>query len=259
MGFIESEQDLIAMQIKLMQYIFAHVEETCAAELEMFGAKVPKFSTIPQLKLHEAQELLRTKLNWKPGPDTTDLDPEGERLLCQYFCETETQICSISHTIRVACGPFYAMPTADGLSHSFDLLYKGLEVTTGGQRLHKAEELIESMRLRGTGSRKLHGLLAMFPLRNATTWRACNRSRAAHQATSGTGLQSSLPCYSTRQKSPDAITKWSALVRVLINPPVRDTQSGCSVSALISIYCHLKGQQSTEIRLRASRRSSQTG
>ncbi len=149
MGFIESEQDLIAMQIRLMQHIFAHVEETCATELAMFGAKVPRFSTIPQLKLHEAQELLRTKLNWKPGPDTTDLDPEGERLLCQYFSETEnTDLLYLTHypkTVR----PFYAMPTADGLSHSFDLLYKGLEVTTGGQRLHKAEELIASMRSRG--------------------------------------------------------------------------------------------------------------
>jgi nondiscriminating aspartyl-tRNA synthetase len=149
MGFIESEQDLIAMQIRLMQHIFAHVEETCAAELQMYGVKVPRFESIPQLKLHEAQELLTSKLNWKPGAETTDLDPEGERLLCQYFSEKEnTDLVYLTHYPR-SVRPFYAMPTSAGLSHSFDLLFRGLEVTTGGQRLHRADELIESMKLRG--------------------------------------------------------------------------------------------------------------
>jgi nondiscriminating aspartyl-tRNA synthetase len=112
MGFIESEQDLIAMQIRLMKHIFAHVEESCSAELAMFGAAVPKFSTIPQLKLHEAQELLRSKLNWKPSADTTDLDPEGERLLCQHFAETEnSELLYLTHYPR-SVRPFYAMPTA---------------------------------------------------------------------------------------------------------------------------------------------------
>lgn len=162
MGFIESEQDLIAMQIRLMQYIFAHVEETCAAELEMFGAKVPRFQTIPQLKLHEAQSLLTSKLGWKPGSETTDLDPEGERLLCQHYAETEgIDLLYLTHYPR-SVRPFYAMPTANGLSHSFDLLFRGLEVTTGGQRLHKTEELIASMESRGLNPESFNDYLQCF-------------------------------------------------------------------------------------------------
>ena len=100
MGFIESEQDLIAMQAKLLAHMFARVQENCARELEAFGVSVPKFTVIPQLKLAEAIDLLRTKLGWSGA--SGDLDPEGERLLCQHFKRKQAAISSTSHTIRRA-------------------------------------------------------------------------------------------------------------------------------------------------------------
>jgi nondiscriminating aspartyl-tRNA synthetase len=151
MGFIESEQDVMAMQVKLLQHMFASVRENCEHELALWGATVPVFSQIPQLTLEEAHTLLRTKLGWKRPADaeSLDLDADAEKLLCEHFQTAEgvplVYVTSYPKDVR----PFYAMPTAEGMTHSFDLLYNGLEITTGGQRIHEYEQLVGSIAARG--------------------------------------------------------------------------------------------------------------
>jgi nondiscriminating aspartyl-tRNA synthetase len=153
------------MQVRLLKHMFASVSENCAKELALFGAVVPKFETIPQLKLAEAIELLRTKLGWT-GEDG-DLDPEGERLLCQYFLkETGCDLVYVTH-YPLSSRPFYAMPcpSENGgapLSHSFDLLFRGLEVTTGGQRIHLYQDLMAAMRGRGLDPETFSDYLQCF-------------------------------------------------------------------------------------------------
>ena len=166
MGFIESEQDLIKMQIGLLSHMLERVEERCARELALFEAVVPKIHTIPQLKLAEAIKLLESKLGWSGA--SSDLDPEGERLLCQHFSETEgSEFVYITH-YPLSVRPFYAMkakeetPEGEPLSHSFDLLFRGLEVTTGGQRIHKFEQLTEAMQSRGLNPEAFTDYLQCF-------------------------------------------------------------------------------------------------
>ncbi|MGH9548187.1 MAG: aspartate--tRNA(Asn) ligase, partial [Terriglobales bacterium] len=165
MGFVESEQDVIAMQTQLLKHMFSRLERECARELEYFQAQVPKFETIPQLQLAQAIELLRTKLGWSGAAG--DLDPEGERLLCQHFLETTgCDLVYITH-YPLHVRPFYAMPAlaqdgAEPLSHSFDLLYRGLEITTGGQRIHGYDQLISSMRARGLDPAEFGDYLQCF-------------------------------------------------------------------------------------------------
>ncbi|MBX9689171.1 MAG: aspartate--tRNA(Asn) ligase [Candidatus Obscuribacterales bacterium] len=148
MGFIESEAELMAMQTRLLKHMFVAVEENCAKELALFSAKVPKFEKIPQLKLAEAVEILARKLGWKG--EGNDLDPEGERLLFEYIkAETGSELVYLTH-YPWKTRPFYAMPEKGSqASHSFDLLYKGLEITTGGQRIHRLEELEKAIFERG--------------------------------------------------------------------------------------------------------------
>lgn len=162
MGFINSEQDLINLQIQLMKHIFAHVAQSCAAELAMYSARLPRFETIPQLSVSAAEELLVSKLGWKPAEAGGDLDPEAERLLCQHFAEKENiDLVYLTHYPREV-RPFYAMPTKDGRTHSFDLLFRGLEVTTGGQRIHRTDELIEAMSKRGLNPENFADYLQCF-------------------------------------------------------------------------------------------------
>jgi len=153
MGFIQSEQDVIRMQIGLLRHIFAEVAGRCAKEFALYGITLPQIETIAQINLAEARELLIKNYNWRPEPTVHDLDGEGERLLCAHFEKTEglsmVYVTNYPHKIR----PFYAMPGSESAgelgSKSFDLLYGGLEITTGGQRIHEYERLTESMKNRG--------------------------------------------------------------------------------------------------------------
>jgi nondiscriminating aspartyl-tRNA synthetase len=165
MGFVESEQDLIKMQTRLLSHMFARVKENCARELALFQAQVPQFTEIAQMKLSEAIDLLRSKLKW--SGESGDLDPEAERLLCQHFAkETGCDLVYITH-YPLSVRPFYAMPApaeidAVELSHSFDLLFRGLEVTTGGQRIHEFDELTARMRSHGLEPEQFNDYLQCF-------------------------------------------------------------------------------------------------
>jgi len=153
MGFIESEQDLLALQTRLLQYMFNAVQELCAPELALHGAQIPKFESIPQIRYVDAIELLLRELSWKNEEAEPDLDPEAERLLCEYAVkEWQSEFLYITGYPR-SVRPFYAMPMIDkggklSVTKSFDLLFRGVEVTTGGQRIHEPNMLIESMKER---------------------------------------------------------------------------------------------------------------
>lgn len=181
MGFIESELDVIAMQERLLTHLVAHINEHCQRELAMYGEGTNGASSggiivpseIPKITLTEAVKLLASKYKWRPTDggkpeEATDLDPEGERLLCEHFKkEHGSEFVYVRH-YPLAVRPFYTMPvpgagtassssTAEAsatsetqpLARGFDLLYRGLEITTGGQRIHDYNQLTGAIRGRG--------------------------------------------------------------------------------------------------------------
>lgn len=166
MGFINSEQDVIAMQIGLLRHIMEQVKEHCQKELAMYQATVPTIgTTLPQIRLEEAQQLLASKYGWKS--ESTDLDGEGEKLLTSHFEKEEgidmVYVTDYPHAIR----PFYAMPggplkSGEAGSKSFDLLFRGLEITTGGQRIHEYEQLRQSIASRGLNPEEFNDYLLCF-------------------------------------------------------------------------------------------------
>ena len=159
-GFIENEQDLIAMQTNLLRFMFESTAQKCASELALHETELPTISTIPQITLADASELLQRSYNWKT--DGPDLDPEGERLLCEHFSKTENSEFVYVTQYPVEIRPFYAMPLNGKLTHSFDLLYRGLEVTTGGQRIHEYEQLTQSIISRGMAPESFADYLQCF-------------------------------------------------------------------------------------------------
>jgi nondiscriminating aspartyl-tRNA synthetase len=160
MGFIESEQDLLALEARLLRHMFARVRERCARELAIYGATVPDVpERIPQITFADAQKILREQFN-----KHTDLDPESERLLCRYAQEElGSELLFVTHYPKEK-RPMYAMPDPENpaLTRSFDLLYKGVEITTGGQRIHEYERLVESMRGRGLDPANFEFYLEVF-------------------------------------------------------------------------------------------------
>ncbi len=153
MGFIASEQDLIKVQIELLKHVFQHVKESCSEELALYDARVPEFESIPQITFDDALVLLTETLGHAQAAQG-DLDPEGERLLCEHFKSTTGSELLYVAYYPLSARPFYTMPmsAASGsqpLSRGFDLLFRGLEVTTGGQRRHEFDDLSAAIEGRG--------------------------------------------------------------------------------------------------------------
>lgn len=147
MGFIESEQDVIRLEEEFMSFMFGHVGEKCAEELKVYDAKVPSFDKIPQFTLSEAVALLKEKYG-KNLEGEGDLDNEGEQLICRHAEETHGVPMTFITQYPTAKRPVYTMPRADdpSLTTSFDLVFRGLEVTTGSQRIHSYDMLVENMK-----------------------------------------------------------------------------------------------------------------
>ncbi len=149
MGFIESEQDVISMQVGLMRHICRSLVERCGEPLERLGATIPEVpETVPQIEFKDAVELVRAEGHRGPPGD---LDPEGERRLCEWSRREHGSEFLYVVGFPLSKRPVYTSFREDDpeISRSFDLLFRGLEITTGSQRIHQYELLVEKMRERG--------------------------------------------------------------------------------------------------------------
>jgi len=144
MGFIKSFKDIMDQLEKTMAFIFEEIGKNCKKELVLFGAEVPEAKNIPRIKLTEALEILDKEFGKKM--EGIDIDPEGERMICQWAKEKyNSDLIFLTHypsSIR----PFYTMPSEDPqYTESFDLLFRGVEIATGGQRIHSYKKLVENI------------------------------------------------------------------------------------------------------------------
>lgn len=147
MGFIRDEQDVIKMEQDLLSFVLGHLAEACREELKVYEAEIPSFDTIPQYTLAEAVGILKEKFG-KDLQGEGDLDNEGEQLICKYAEETLGVPMVFITQYPAGKRPVYTMPRREdpSLTTSFDLLFRGLEVTTGSQRIHDYDMLVENMR-----------------------------------------------------------------------------------------------------------------
>ncbi len=145
MGFIQDEFDLMDIEEKFMNYLFDHLRKTCAKELAMFKVKLPEQITIPRIPLYEAQQILLDQFD-KKSP-AGNIDAEGEALFSKYVKEKYGSDFIFLTKYPASKRPMYTMPDGEieGMTKSFDLIYKGLEITTGGQRIHDYEMLKDNM------------------------------------------------------------------------------------------------------------------
>ena len=121
-----------------------------APELEILNVTLPKTDKIPFVKFSEAKELVAEKYNRKIR-NPFDLEPEEEELIGRYFKEEcDADFVFVTHYPSKK-RPFYAMddPADSRYTLSFDLLFRGLEITTGGQRIHDYHMLEDKIAARG--------------------------------------------------------------------------------------------------------------
>jgi len=143
-GFINSWQEIMSMTEGLIRKIFADVEKNFSGELKMFNSSIPKLSKkIPRIKLKEAQEII-FKETGRDNRKEPDLDPQDEKDICKHiFKKQGSELVFITH-YPTKKRPFYTYPDPQNpeYTYSFDLLGRGLEWVTGGQRINNYEQLL---------------------------------------------------------------------------------------------------------------------
>ena len=163
MGYIDSFEDIMAMETGFLQYTMQLLEKEYAKELKILNITLPKVDKIPAVRFDKAKELVAEKYNRKIR-NPFDLEPEEETLIGQYFKEEyDADFVFVTHYPSKK-RPFYAMddPEDNRYTLSFDLLYHGLEITTGGQRIHDYNMLIEKIAAKGMDQEGLEQYLDTF-------------------------------------------------------------------------------------------------
>ncbi len=147
MGFIESYQDVINLEIEFLKFLFNNLKAYCSKELAIHKINLPEIKEIPQIPLLEAMKIVNQEFK-RESSRTDDLDPEDEKLICEYAAKKYNSDFVYITNYPATARPFYTMPDLEspGLTKSFDLLYKGLEVTTGSQRIHDYQMLVDNIK-----------------------------------------------------------------------------------------------------------------
>lgn len=163
MGFIDGVADVMAMLEKTMQYVMTHIGKTCQKELALFGAVVPEAVPIPRLELSEAFEILKSEYN-KVIPEGEDIDSEGERLIGEYIKKKyKSDFVFLTH-YPTAVRAFYSLPSPENpkLSESYDLIFRGLEIASGAERVHEYSMLVDILKARGLDPAQFRDYLDIF-------------------------------------------------------------------------------------------------
>lgn len=148
MGFIDSWTDLMDTCEVIIKSIFKRVELACSKELKLLNATLPEIKKdIPRIKMREAQQIILERT----GRDNTkepDLTPEDEKEICQWAKETHSSEAIFITHYPTKKRPFYTMPDSENPEYtlSFDILLRGLEITTGGQRINSYNQLVENIK-----------------------------------------------------------------------------------------------------------------
>lgn len=163
MGYIDSFQDIMEMETGFLQYTMELLQKEYARELSILDVKLPKTDQIPQVRFDEAKRLVSEKYDRRIR-NPYDLEPEEEMLIGRYFKEEyDADFVFVTHYPSKK-RPFYAMddPKDPTYTLSFDLLFGGLEITTGGQRIHDLDVLEEKIKARGMTEEGMEHYLMIF-------------------------------------------------------------------------------------------------
>ena len=165
MAWIDGVEDVMAFEERMLAHALATVAGKHGAMIaEVYGTEV----TVPQvpfprLTMAEALQTLRSQ-GWDPEGQKEDLDPEGERGIATHVAKQTGHEFVFVTCFPSSVRPFYHMRPADrpDLTLSFDLLWRGLEITTGAQREHRYDVLVSQAAEEGVNTEAMRDYLNCF-------------------------------------------------------------------------------------------------
>jgi nondiscriminating aspartyl-tRNA synthetase len=166
MGFFESWHELMDIQEGCIKFIVSYLHQNSKDDLNALEGRIilcPEEVPFPRLTFREAQELFykRTDIDERNEPD---LSPAAERALSAWALEEHGTDCVFITDWKAEKRPFYAYPNQKdpSLTNTFDLLWAGTEITSGGQRRHSYESMIEGIRIKGMEPENFSDYLSIF-------------------------------------------------------------------------------------------------
>ncbi len=165
LSWVESHEDVMELHEELLVAGFAAVKEKHGAEIEkLFGLELEVPSRpFPRIPLAEAKEIVKAEGYEIPRADA-DMDPEGERRIAAHVKKTYGHDFVFLTDYAASIRPFYHMLHEDdpSLTKSYDLIYRGTEISTGAQREHRVEVLEQQARDKGMDPAELSFYLDFF-------------------------------------------------------------------------------------------------
>jgi nondiscriminating aspartyl-tRNA synthetase len=163
-GFITDHHDVMAMLRDVIAGMVTAVREQAARATELLKVRLPEVpGQIPELHFADAQELIAARAGWDPRGEP-DLSPADERWLGEWVVsEHGTELLFVTGYPMVK-RPFYTHPDPDrpAWSRSFDLIFRGMELVTGGQRLHNHADYLAALAARGEDPVQYASYLQVF-------------------------------------------------------------------------------------------------
>lgn len=162
-GFIENQDDVMDVQEEFLKKLSLDLKQNRSKEFELLGASVPEIAKIPRLTLDEVQEIIEREYK-KECRGLPDLDPEHEKIICEHIQKQGLGDYVFVTHFPAKKKPFYIMDDAErpGKSLSFDLLFRGIEISSGGQRNHLYAVQVEKFKRMGYDPEKFSDYLSIF-------------------------------------------------------------------------------------------------
>ena len=160
MGFLRSFTDLMALEQGFLRRLVDLLRREYAGELALLGAELPDAQHIPAVRFDEAKRLAADAYGYAIR-EPYDLEPEEEQHIGRYAKEVwGSDFVFVTH-YPGRKRPFYTMddPEDPRYTLSFDLLFRGMEITTGGQRIHNYGQQVEKLKARGMEPEDFSGYL----------------------------------------------------------------------------------------------------
>lgn len=164
-SWIQSAEDVMQMHEQLLVAGLTAIKAKHGAEIEAaFGVEVTVPTVpFPRIPLAEAKEIVAKRGYTVPRADD-DMDPEGERQIASYVMEEFGHEFVFLTDYASSIRPFYHMRHADDvtLTNSYDLIFNGVEISTGAQREHRIDILVEQAKDKGLDPAELEFYLDFF-------------------------------------------------------------------------------------------------
>ena len=164
LGFISGQREVMAVLREAVAGMAAGVAQRASAAAGLLDVTPPEVpDPIPDIHFADAQELIAAQAGWDPRGEP-DLSPADERWLGDWARKEHGSEFLFVTGYPMAKRPFYTDPDRQrpGYSNSFDLLFRGLELVTGGQRLHRYADYLEALAQHGADPAAYASYLQVF-------------------------------------------------------------------------------------------------